>query len=246
VKKCLYCGKENEDEAIICHYCWHELPQTIPASQSVKTKGSIWATGAKWAALITILAALGMMIGYFRSLHEILGSLAIGAILSFIFLLLVCTLITWRWRKAGKRRVLEIVIIVFVILVWVTLSVIAEILLNPAPKINLFTPVTPTVTSTRLPPTPNPLGNCNPWNSITSSQVGNIYCIYGRVYEFGGTVILFSKDNSQVRIIYRPVGTYISLHKGDCIVASGMITTENGLLMMTTSELAYCPPGFNP
>jgi hypothetical protein len=158
---------------------------------------------------------------------------------------LVCTLITWRWRNAGKRKILEIGVIISFIVFWITLSVVAEILLNPAQPLSSITPITPTATLAGS-PTPNPLGNCYAWDAITSAQVGQNFCIYGKVSEFGGTVILFSRKNSQVRITYKPIGVYLRLQQGECIVAKGLITNENGVLMLTTSEISDCPPGFNP
>jgi hypothetical protein len=254
VKTCPNCGKENKDEAVLCHYCWHELPQPIPpplprktkkTEKTGTTKRSIWATGAMWAAVITGLVAIGVVIIYFHSFKEISGSLAIGAPLSFIFLWPICTLITWRWRKAGQRRNLEIGGIVFVSLLWVTLSFAAETLLNPTAKPIPIPQITPTTTAT-MKPTLTISSICNAWEAITSAQVGQTLCIYGKVYEFSGTVILFTRNNSQVRIIYRPIGTYIRLRTGDCIEATGPITQENGILMLSTSEISDCPPGLIP
>lgn len=248
MKVCPNCGEENLDEAELCHFCWHELPQPIQPPLPRKTgkiKRSTWGTGAMWAAVITGVTAIGVVIIYFRSFKEIAGSLAIGAPLSFIFLWLICTLITWRWRVAGKRRNLEIAVIVFSSLLWVASSFLAETMLNPPQK---PVPIPQTTPTTK--PTPRPtltISNiCNSWEAITPAQVGRTLCVYGKVYEFSGTVILFSRDNAQVRVIYRPIGIYIRLFTGDCITATGLITRENGVLMLSTGEISMCSPGLNP
>lgn len=254
MKICPTCGKENPDESVLCYYCWHELPQPMQPPFPGKIgktkkignpKRSIWATGAMWAAVITGLAAISVVSIYFRSFHEISGSLAIGVPLSFILLWLICTLVTWRWRKAGKRRNLEIAVIVFSSLLWVSSSFLAETTLNPPQKPIPIPKTTPTETAT-LKPTLTISNICNSWEAITAAQVGRTLCVYGKVYEFSGTVFLFSRNNSQVRVIYRPIGVYLSLRPGDCIVATGLITMENGILMLSTDEIGYCPPEFIP
>jgi hypothetical protein len=234
----------NQDEAVICHYCWREIPQSINPSPSGKTKQFVWVTGASWAAIFTALAAIGAAIRYYNSPDELLRSLAIGTIPSFIFWWLICTFITWVWRMAGDRRIIKTVIIISIIVLPISVGGVTYLIWNLMQPPNSITQI-PTETSTSQ-PTPNPLGNCYSWDLITLSQAGQKYCIYGRVLEFSGTVILFSASTSQVRIIYRPIGIYLKLHSGDCIVGTGLITRENDILMMIADEINYCPPGFIP
>lgn len=245
MKKCPHCGEDNQDEAVICHYCWHELPMSVKPSLPGKTNRSAWGTGAIWAAIFIALAVIGAVIRYYFSPYNLFRSLAIGTIPGFLLGWPICTLITWFWRKAGNRRIIKGVIIYATILLCITAGAAAEFLIYKTQQLNALPPITPTETPTSQ-PTPVLLSNCYSWDTITLSQVGQTYCIYGKVSEFGGTVILFSRSSSQVRINYRPIGIYLSLHNGDCIVATGLITMENGILMLTTSEIDSCPAGFIP
>ena len=245
MRKCPKCGKENLDNAVICHYCWHELPRSIQPSLRVKTIRSVWATGAIWGAVFTALAIIAGVIRYYISPYNLFVSFAIGIIPGFISGWLLGTLITWLWRKWGNGRIIKGVIIYATILLCITLLAAAEFILYKTEQINSIPQATPTATAT-IQPTPVLLHGCVAWDTITLSQVGQTICIYGRVSESSGTLILFSRSSSQVRIIYRPIGTYLSLRQGDCIVATGPITSENGLLMLGTSEISNCPAGFNP
>ncbi len=245
MKKCPNCAEENEDEAVLCHYCWHELPQSVKSVRSGNINRSVWTTGAIWAAIFTGLAAIGAVIRYYFSPYNLLGTLAIGTIPGYVFGWLLSTLMTWLWRKAGKRRILKGVIVYSTILLCVTLGAVADFILYKTQQRNSITQTSPTEVSISS-PTPVLLSNCYSWDAISLSQVGQTFCIYGRVAEFGGTVLVFSRNPSQVRITYRPVGIYLSFRQGDCIVATGPVTNENGILMLTTGEIGYCPPGFVP
>ena len=245
MKKCPHCGEDNQDEAVICHSCWHELPRSVKPSLPGKTNRSVWGTGAIWGAIFIALAVIGAVIRYYFSPYNLFRSLAIGTIPGFLLGWPICTLITWFWRKSGNRKIIKGVIIYATILLCITAGAAAEFLIYKTQQLNAIPPVTPTETPTSQ-PTPVLLSNCYSWDTITLSQVGQTYCIYGKVSEFGGTVILFSRSSSQVRINYRPIGIYLSLHNGDCIVAKGLVTMENGILMLTTSEIDSCPAGFIP
>jgi hypothetical protein len=71
--------------------------------QVEKKEKSAWATGAKIAAVLTVLAAIGSIARYSNASVELIGDLTIGAVANFIFWWLVCTFLVWVYRKITKK-----------------------------------------------------------------------------------------------------------------------------------------------
>lgn len=64
---------------------------------------SVWATGAKIAAVLTVLAAIGSIARYSNAPAELIGSLTIGAVANFVFWWLICSFLVWVYRKVTKK-----------------------------------------------------------------------------------------------------------------------------------------------
>lgn len=71
--------------------------------QEQKKEQSVAVTGAKIAAVFTVLAAIGSIARYSNAPAELIGSLTIGAVANFVFWWLVCSFFVWVYRKATKK-----------------------------------------------------------------------------------------------------------------------------------------------
>ena len=116
MKRCPYCASKLHDAMIICHYCGRHLelagtPKAREINQPMAlVSSSTWIAGAKGAAVLTVLAGVGLVMNSHGRL-ELAGNLLLGIPVAYLFLWAICVLLVWLWRKLGALPFLALLFI---------------------------------------------------------------------------------------------------------------------------------------